>query len=265
MSFDLHTRAEGIILGTFDAFPALHAVATRAGGVSDGPYASLNLGPRSGDAPERVRANRDRFLQGAGMGGARLLAPRQVHSAAVAIYRAADPLPPNGVFEGDALLSDAPGVVLMILAADCVPVLLHDPERGVIGAVHAGWRGTAGAIVQVAVARMAGAFGSRPGALHAALGPAIGRCCYQVGPEVTAALAPVSPGEIAAYCDPDAGGKARLDLTAINRVQLIAAGIPAHQVSVAGLCTACRTDLFYSHRREGEPTGRNGAVIALPP
>lgn len=242
-----------------------HGFSTRVGGVSGGRYTSLNLGPKSGDAPENVRVNRERLMASLGLTGVTVLAPRQVHSAAVAMHHQGEPFPSGNVFDGDGIVTDAPGVALSVLAADCAAVLLHDPVRGVIGAVHAGWRGTAGAISAAAVAQMVDGFGSNPADIRAAIGPAIGRCCYEVGPEVVVAIEAATPGGVAPLCDPLPDGKARIDIGAANVAQLGGAGVRPERISTAGICTACRTDRCFSHRREGEPTGRNAAVIALGP
>ena len=258
-----HTTADGLLIGTFPHLAVVHGVAGRLGGVSTGPYTSLNLGPRSGDEIAAVSANRARFLAALGVADARVLAPRQVHSAQVAVHRRGEPLPPSGVHDGDALITDDPDVVLMVLAADCAAVLLHDPARQVVGAVHAGWRGTAGAIPGVAIATMAEAFGSRPAEIRAAVGPAIGRCCYEVGIEVAEAVARATASPPDALFERRSREKAYLDITAANIGQLVEAGLDPKHIQAAGICTACRTDLFYSHRREGEPTGRFGAAISL--
>ena len=242
----------------------LHGFSGRGGGVSEGPYASLNLGPHSGDDIERVRENRRRFRSAVSVEDWAGLAPRQVHSAEVAVVRAADGLPAEGVLPGDGVVTDLPGVALSILAADCLPVLLYEPARGVIGAVHAGWRGTAGAIAGVAVRAMVEAFGCDPAQIVAALGPAIGRCCYEVGPEVLAAVGAVTPLAAELY-EPLPAGKGLLDLVAANRAQLLQAGLLPANIDALHRCTACHTDRFFSHRREGEPTGRAGALIALRP
>jgi YfiH family protein len=210
-----------------------------------------------------VRENRRRLLVALGIERYSVLAPRQVHSTDVAMVRAGDALPPNAVLEGDAVVTDRTGVALMVLAADCLPVLLYDPERRVIAAVHAGWRGTAGAIVAGTVAAMREGFGCDPAHIRAGFGPAIGRCCYEVGPEVLNAVAAVTPRAPAALYDPLPAGKGRLDLVAANMAQLQRAGVLSDHIGAARLCTACQPVRFFSHRREGEPTGRAGAVIAL--
>ena len=263
MTFALRCTENDLLIGVFAHLGVPHGIAARSGGVSPVPYTSLNLGPRSGDDPAHVRVNRDRFLTALGLAGARVLAPRQVHSAAVAVHRRGDPAPTPGVFDGDALVTDDPEVVLMVLAADCAAVLLHDPVCGVAGAVHAGWRGTAGGIAGAAVRTMVGSFGCRPADIRVGIGPAIGRCCYEVGADVAGAVARATPSASEAFTQWQPDGKARIDITAANIAQLRVAGLDPAHVAAAGICTACRTDLFYSHRREREPTGRFGAAISL--
>ncbi len=250
-------------LSVFDEL--VHGFAERAGGVSAGPYTSLNLGPRSGDDPGAVSENRRRLLAALGIEACPVCAPRQVHSADVAVLRAGEVPAEAAVFPGDGLATDTRGVALLVLAADCVPVLLYDPARHVIAAAHAGWRGTAGGIAGRAVEVMREQFGCVPADVRVALGPAIGRCCYEVGPEVLAAVAAATPGPAEALYDPLPAGKGRLDLIAANVAQLVATGVPAHAIGTSGLCTACHGDRFFSHRRDGEPTGRGAAVIALRP
>lgn len=242
-----------------------HGFSERGGGVSPPPFATLNLGPRSGDAPVHVRENRRRFLGALGLADLPVLAPRQVHSAEVSVHAAARPLPANGVLPGDAVVTNARGVVLMVLAADCVPVLLCEPQTGVIAAVHAGWRGTAGAIAARTVTAMHERFACAPGRIVAALGPAIGRCCYEVGPEVVAAVARATPAPPEAFATVRPDGKALLDLVAANVAQLEAAGLRPEHIGRVALCTACQPRRFFSHRRDGEPTGRGGAAIAWLP
>ncbi len=241
-----------------------HAFSERRGGVSPAPYASLNLGPRTGDAPEHLQENRRRFLAAAGVAGRQIIAPRQTHSASVAAHHRGAPLPPAGVFDGDGVVTNAPGTAVMILAADCVPVLLADPARDVVAAVHAGWRGTAGGIARQAVAVMRSQFGCAPGELRAALGPAIGGCCYEVGPEVVTAVDAATPSAAGRLAEPRPAGKFLLDLHAANAAQLLEAGLAPAQIERLPLCTSCHVDRFFSHRRERGLTGRGGALIGLP-
>ncbi|MBV9745372.1 MAG: peptidoglycan editing factor PgeF [Acidobacteriia bacterium] len=150
--------------------------------------------------------------------------------------------------EGDALLDNAPGAALAIRTADCVPILLVDKLHHAVAAVHAGWRGTAAGIVQRAVGAMKERFGSKSDDLHAALGPGIGECCYEVGPEVAAQFG---------Y-----RGRAHLDLGAINRRQLLAAGLPESHIYAASLCTMCLAE-FHSYRRDREAAGRNYSFAGI--
>jgi YfiH family protein len=260
MTFRLRTTETGVTTSTFPHLRAAHGIVGRTGGVSDGSYASLNLGPRSGDQLERVSTNRERALVALGLAGRRLLAPRQVHGAEVAVHRRGDALPPRHVFDGDGLITDDPDTALLLLTADCAAILLHDPRWGVAGILHAGWRGTAGAIASVGIAHMRAAFGCRSADIVAGIGPAIGVCCYEVGIDVAEAVARVTPAP-PPFKRRNAD-KAFLDITTANVAQLIGAGLDPAKIVTAGICTACRTDLYFSHRREGEPTGRFGAMIS---
>jgi len=150
--------------------------------------------------------------------------------------------------EGDALLENTPGRLVAVRTADCIPLLMADPEHRAVAAVHAGWRGTAQRIAEAAMVRMAREFGTRPEALHVAIGPGIGPCCYEVGPEVAAELG--------------AGReRTRVDLAAINAAQLRAAGV--EHIYTAGLCTRCLGEDFYSFRREGEKAGRMYSAVGV--
>jgi polyphenol oxidase len=241
----------------------IHGFAERGGGVSAEPYASLNLGPRSGDSLDNVRTNRGRLLEALGLSGARTLAPRQVHSADVSVHRSGDPLPAGSVFAGDALITDECGTALVVLAADCVPILLHDPVRQVVGVAHAGWRGTAGNIAGHTVRAMQQQFGCLPEHVQAALGPSIGRCCYEVGPDVLEAVTKATGLPDKDLFDALPAGKGRLDLIAANCASLLSAGMLASNIDTPAPCTSCHADRFFSHRLHGEPTGRGAAVVAL--
>jgi len=163
---------------------------------------------------------------------------RQIHSATcVAAEGRSGVLGP-----GDALTENTPGAVVAIRTADCIPILLVDERRRAVAAVHAGWRGTAAGIVQRAVEAMRERFGTPPGDVHAAIGPGIGPCCYEVGPEVAAQFG--------------FDGRTRLDLAGANRRQLIEAGVTPGRVYASNLCTMCRREDFHSFRRDGEAAGR---------
>ena len=241
-----------------------HAVTARHGGVSPPPYHTLNLGLGSGDTPERVRANQEILARALDLDAALLTRQRQVHGAGVAVIRRPADLPPDGFLgDYDALVTAVPGVALVVRVADCVPVLLYDPVRRATGAVHAGWRGTVAGAVREAVRALTEAFGTRPADLLAGVGPAIGPCCYEIDTPVMDAVRRAFGEGAADLLRPVDAGHARLDLWEANRRLLLAAGVPAERIQVAHLCTACRTDLFFSHRREGPATGRFAGVIAL--
>lgn len=153
--------------------------------------------------------------------------------------------------EGDALVEKAPGTVVAVRTADCIPILLIDERNRAVAAVHAGWRGTAARIAEHAIAAMRERFGTMPADLHAAIGPGIGKCCYEVGPEVAAQF-----GE---------QGRAHIDLPASNRAQLIQAGVTPSRVYASNLCTMCRADEFHSFRRDREAAGRMHSFAGIRP
>ncbi len=242
-----------------------HAFSARIGGVSEGAYFSLNLGYRRGDDPARVRENFRRFCAAAGARFENLVCSAQVHGDTVRIVRAEDigwdyeTPPPKAA---DAMITDAKGVVLAVFSADCIPILLYDPVRGVVGAVHAGWRGTALGIAEKTVLAMRETFGCNPADLLAAVGPGISRCCFETGDDVPAAMVSALGDEADPFLIRE-GGKWRVDLKGLNACFLRRTGIPAERVEASELCTACRPDLFWSHRRLGEERGSQAAVIAL--
>jgi YfiH family protein len=261
-----------------------HGFSTRPGGASalDGKPA-LNLGFTEWDERECVVANREKFLAALGAREMPLVTLRQFHSDVIYVAAA----PTNDAPKADALISNVPGLLLGVQTADCVPVLFADTRRRVVAAIHAGWRGTLARIAVKTLGRMHMEFGTRPRDMVAALGPAIGRCCYEVGPEVAQAFAAQFPSAADWFDGPFeqlAHGeeplwlpwltmmppghvppppRVQLDLRASNRWQLIDAGVPEKQIAVSDLCTACRTDLLFSYRREGAKTGRLMAVIGL--
>jgi purine-nucleoside/S-methyl-5'-thioadenosine phosphorylase / adenosine deaminase len=239
----------------------VHAIFTRLGGASQGPFAALNVGRSVGDDPAAVEANLAQILASLDLAAERVVTAYQVHSNRVAVVRAQD----GGqvIPASDALVTDTPGLALLLRFADCQPILLYDPVRHALGLVHAGWRGLAQGIARRAVETMHGAFGSRPGDLIAGLGPAIGPCCYTVGDNVAAAMGYALPDwQKVMEVDP-AGQGWRLDLPAGNAQQLIAAGVQARKMEQAGVCTSCRRDEFYSHRADNGQTGRFAVVAYL--
>jgi YfiH family protein len=197
-----------------------------------------------------------------GVGHDRVLLVRQVHGATVAVARRGRTLPWTRP-EADVAVSDDPTSAPGVRVADCAPVLLADRRRGVVGAAHAGWRGTVRGAAPAAVRAMQESFGSNPEDLVAAIGPCLGACCGEVGPEVVAAFrdAGHSADSIARWFAGGAGDRSHLDLPRANRDQLEAAGIPATQIHVAGLCTKTFADVFHSYRAAKAQAGRMVGII----
>jgi len=269
-----HNRVRYLTFESFDARDHVHAfVTTRHGGESTGPYATLNLGLRSGDDAEVVTRNRARVAAIATDAARPLVFGKQVHGTNVAVVPAGHTGP---AFEDtDALVTARRDVPLTILTADCTAIFLFDPVNRAVGLAHAGWRGTVAGIAVSTLERMHTEFGSRPHDVIAAIGPSIGPCCYEVGAEVVDAFVMQQP-DIAeeVLADPDfasagsfrAGvneGKKMLDLWRANELILMEAGVMEDRIEIARLCTSCRTDLFYSHRAEKGVTGRFAGVISL--
>jgi len=163
------------------------------------------------------------------------------------------------VGEGDALLTDVSGLRLAVRTADCIPILLVDTRARAVAAVHAGWRGTARSICAKAVAALREHFGSRPEDMLAAVGPGIGPCCYEVGPEVAIQFRDTFPERN------DLNGRAHLDLPEANRRQLLTAGLPAGSICLARLCTCCSCEEFHSWRRDRESSGRMISLVSVRP
>lgn len=261
-----------------------HGFSTRPGGASVlGEKPALNLGFTEWDERERVSANRTKFAEAVGAREMAFIALRQFHSDVIHVAAA----PSAGAPKADALITAAPGLLLGVQTADCVPILLADTRRRVVAAIHAGWRGTLARIAVKTLGRMSMEFGTRPRDVVAALGPAIGRECYEVGPEVAQAFAAqfsVAAEWFDGSFDQLAHGeeplwlpwltmmppghvppppRVQLDLRAANRWQLIDAGLLEKNIAVSDLCTACRLDLLFSYRREGANAGRLMAAIGI--
>jgi YfiH family protein len=232
-----------------------HGFTTRDGGVSAPPHDRLNLGGAVGDDPAHVAENWRRLERATGLRFARV---RQVHGARV--VHAEAPCEPSE--EADAVVSVAEGVAACVSVADCVPILLADPESGAVAAVHAGWRGTLAGIAAEGVGALERAVAAPPARLLAVIGPSIGPCCYEVSEEVAARFR----DEIWATVvrGPDAGGSGRphVDLWAANERVLVRAGVSAERIAVLGRCTSCERERFFSHRRDAGRTGRQVAFIA---
>jgi YfiH family protein len=223
----------------------------RRGGASTGPYASLNLGTWTDDDPGAVRENRRRLAAGAGVGTERLAQAKQVHGTRVLVVAGDDDLPGadlERVVEADGVATALPGTPCVVLCADCLPVALVADDA--VAMVHAGWRGVVGGVLEAGLQALRAAGGHGP--VTAVVGPGAGSCCYEVGPEVHEALAPLGPSV-------RVGDHA--DLPEAARLRLSAAG--ADRVLVAGVCTICRPGRFFSHRRDDGLTGRQAGAAWL--
>lgn len=237
-----------------------HAFSTRLGGISAGPFASLNLGNPAGeprDPWENVLENHRRLFRAIGVEPRQRLSCHQVHGTTVQVFRGGDWPEPQP--QGDAIVTDDPTVVAAVRVADCVPVLLASGDGRWVAAVHAGWRGVVAGVVPRAVATLA-SLGVTGCALRAAIGPSIGFDSFEVGPEVVAAFTAVFPDRSLVRELP--GGKARLDLRGAIECQLRGAGVPSDALDTTDRCTFRDADEFFSHRRERGLTGRMSAVIA---
>jgi polyphenol oxidase len=249
------------------AIPGIrHGITGRLPGVG---IADANVG----FSPPRDRPaawlERQRWCNAAGIDPAVVTVTRQVHGATVLHVGAAErgrggPLGSDPYGEADGLMTNVPGVAVMTLHADCMPILLADPDGPAVCAIHAGWRGTTLGIAEAAVRAMADAYGSDPARLVGYLGPSIGGCCYEVGDEVVDAWRQLAgaDGSAAIVAGPR---KAHLDLVVANRHLLERAGVPAARIEVASVCTRCDGDRWFSHRGQGADTGRFGAIIGIAP
>jgi YfiH family protein len=231
-----------------------HGFTTRRGGSSAEPFDSLNLGPFVGDEAAAVARNWARLAEATGLSFARV---RQVHGDRVVVATAAA----EPADDADAVVSTTPGVAACISVADCVPILIGDPRSGAVAAVHAGWRGTLAHVTVRAVEALVREVGAAPGDLLAAVGPAIGPCCYEVSQEVAQAFRDDLGPRVA---EPRTGSS-RVDLWLSNELLLRKAGLSRERIEVLGRCTACEGDTFFSHRRDRGRTGRQVGFIAPPP
>lgn len=227
----------------------LAAHSTRHGGVSPPPL-GMNISFQVGDEKQNVRQNRRLFLEGLGISEDSLAIPGQIHSASVRRVEKAGHVP-----ECDGLITDVRDVFLSVTVADCLPLLLAAPSKGVVAAVHAGWRGTAARIAIRAVELLVQEYSLRPSDLIAYLGPSARSCCYEVGEEVAGLFEP-------SVLRRD-GPRRFLDLQAANRLQLLASGISPEGIESSPDCTISRPDLYHSFRRDGARSGRMMAIIGM--
>lgn len=245
---------------TAENIAATHCFTTRRGGVSTGALESLNIGLHRGDDPENVVKNYDILAKALDFDASKLVLTRQTHSDIVRVVTAADcnGLDHHQYPESDALVTNTPGVGLVIFTADCTPILFHDPVTGAVGAVHAGWRGTASGIVKKAVEAMANTYGCRAENICAAIGPNIGPCCFETDRDVPEAML-AAFGDDALPFIREKGQKFYVNLKELNALWLRRSGVSV--VDISTHCTACERDLYWSHRRTGPARGSQGAII----
>jgi len=258
----------------------VHGFSTRPGGVSEqNGEKVLNLGFTEWDTNENVSENRRRFQSALDASDLKLISLKQIHSDVVHLFDAA----PVESCRGDASATNRPGLLLGVQTADCVPILLVDPKKSAIAAVHAGWRGTLQRILVKAIGKMQMQYKSNPADLLAAIGPSIGGCCYEVGTEVPSQFLSQfaeAPGWFDEFRTGDEPNPIQwlnmmppghqpppknvlLDLRKANRAQLLGAGLRPSNIFVSDLCTACRRDLLFSYRKEGPQSGRLMSVIGI--
>jgi YfiH family protein len=277
-------KLRGIRILQIPAFSKLpwliHGFSTCPGGISTLENEKvLNLGFTDWDTRENVQENRRRFQSALGASDLTLVPLKQFHSDVIHLFQAPD----QGPCRGDASLTNTTGLLLAVQTADCVPILLVDPKKRAIAAVHAGWRGTLRRILAKTVGRLQMDFGSKPADLLAAIGPSIGPCCYEVGTEVATqflsqfADAPTYFDEFRTGDEPNPiqwlnmmppghqppPKNVQLDLRKANHSQLLAAGLQPKNIHTIDLCTACHPDLLFSYRKQGPASGRLMSAIAL--
>ena len=245
-----------------DGIKVPHCFTTRLTGVSTGVWGSLNIAMHRGDADANVEENYRILGECIGFAPEDLVLSHQTHSDIVRRVTRADHigLDHHEYPECDALITNEPGTGLVVFTADCTPILLHDPVTGAVGAVHAGWRGTASGIVKKTVDMMAAEFRCDPADIRAAIGPNIGQCCFETDADVPNALLDALGDEVREYIDEDyLSGKFHIDLKEANAIWLRRAGVKNIEISIS--CTACRPDRYWSHRITGGQRGSQGAVI----
>lgn len=254
----------GLVYMRSTLIPARHAFTTRYGGVSRGEFASLNLGSNRGDDPEAVRENYRRVcaLMGAGIDDCAVT--KQVHGNTVRVVMEADRhvCMSNVPYEADGLVTNTRGLPIMCFVADCVPALLCDGENSVIAAVHCGWRSSVADILGETVKKMC-ALGARPESIHAAMGAAIGRCCFETDDDVPQAVEKYLDGDTEGLFDRRADGKTMVDLRAANARRLIQLGLKAENIDLSQECTMCSHEKYWSHRYTKGRRGSQAAAIVL--
>ncbi len=244
-----------------------HAFTTRLGGVSQGEFSSMNMAFNRGDNPQHVAENYKRFCQSAGFDFNSLVASAQDHHTFVRAVTAADRgvgiVKPRDMESVDALITNERGVTLVTYYADCTPLFFVDTKNRAVGLAHAGWRGTVGRIGEKVVQKMTALYGTNPSDIKAAVGPAISVCCYEVDEPCAAHFLALEGLDSSKFVFPKENGKFMVDLPETNRQILVAAGVPAENITVSDVCTNCNSDLLWSHRATKGRRGTMSAMMAL--
>lgn len=259
----IKTRVNGINLLLFPNLAGYknitHFITTREGGVSPEPYNTLNLAFHTGDQPRNVLKNRLILARALGIAPEDIVNGEQVHGANVAIVSEKG-LTPAAT---DGMVTNKPGICLLVLVADCVPLIFYDPRNRAIGVAHAGWKGTVAGISQKIVQTLCREFNSKPEQLLVAIGPSIGPCCYEVQGDVVKIVRQALPDSQQLLSQHQ--NRWYLDLVKANEIQLLNAGVKQKNIQTANLCTRCHSKTFYSARASKGPTGRFGVGIMLNP
>lgn len=247
-----------------------YGYSSRLFGLSKGIYASMNLGLNRGDDADTVRANYRRICKAIGIPAERVVFSKQTHLCNVKKVTAKDAgngfVRENSFSDIDALMTDETGLPLVIFTSDCVPIFLYDPGKRVIALVHAGWRGTVSGIARETVLAMKREYGSDPKNIVAAVGPSICRECFEIGPEVAEEFQTAFGGEVDAkggVLFHGQGDRFYADLWRANEIRLTEAGVTKDHITMSGLCTMCRPELFFSHRATNGLRGSNAGFLMM--
>ncbi len=246
----------------------LHFVTTRQGGYSPAPFHTFNLAFHVGDKEENVLKNRTKLAKSLHISTQSFTTSNQIHGTNITIAgseeRGSGAVDNSTAIKAsDALITDQENICLLIFIADCVPVLLYDAQKSIIALIHAGWQGTVGLITKKTVYQMQSYWGCKAQDIISAIGPSIGPCCYQVGPEVISRVRKAYPKEDHLIRSISDTGKGYFNLWEANRIQLLDCQIPEKNIEVAHLCTQCHSDIFFSSRKDNGHTGRFAAGIML--
>ncbi|MDD4600261.1 Polyphenol oxidase [bioreactor metagenome] len=268
--FFITKSPNGVKFGQFKHLcdlPVRHGISTRIGGISQAPYAKLNLGLHTGDDSAAVNTNRQLFCDAVGVEFCKIVTAEQTHGDHIMIVTDCDAgkghaLYNESIKDTDALITNITNIPLMLFFADCVPIIIVDPIRKVVAVSHAGWKGTVAKIAQKTVLKMQDSFGSIPSDCQVGIGPSIGSCCYEVDQTVITHLKQ-NFSNWRKLVKQTHEAHWQLDLWLANKFQLEEVGVKTTNIIISDLCTACNTDLFFSHRAEQGRTGRLGAVVSL--